>query len=1611
MTKEKYNTFFFLFSDKIESLILQVTRVGCRSSLLELCESSSFDYKTYCNEMGESLLHIACRLGHLDIVQALIEIYHMPLDIRDEKGNSPCHSACEAGQLRVMDYFDKCPIKLSFHSRNLHGDTLLHLACKSGCVPLVRMLNCEVHISDHKLNKYYDKLAGMKFHPLYGSCNSSGHMPIHTACKHNHVGVIKMFFTEHFLDPSRLRSLIPSLLILAYQQNNKQLISYFLAKEKACSFSVNCLGNLHFHERHGFQKNNISSSYNHMDIVGSDKYNFDEPALFVFARRGNTDKFRTCFKDMDIYKQRNSQGDTILHAVSISCNVNLVREVFEALVPNHFQVEHLRTATNCYGFTCLHLACEYGSVELVKYFVQVGFSINENTRKGHTPIHLSIMHDRKDIFEYLISNGVTTINSKTKGSKETPLHIATCEEHRIEYVKKIINHSQFNSANEKDQWGETPLFNACRIGCVEMVDVLLTGSDITVVNSSNETVMSIAMRLHNEELLDRLLRHPSLPQYEPKVSLFKTVLWDCDCLSFEGNIVTDMANASHTCKMIEVLQTKANQYKYNIASDLNCCDKNGMTILHKACDRGNFDLFKWLLSLPDCDCDVKDKNGDTVLHISIKKKRMDFVQECFPKCNALCRNHRKNTPLHEAIEHRCFDILRYILDNLDEKLDGYVNATGNTILHILASISEVTDIVRSILDKKWINYQLKNQDGNTPLHIACKTRYTLENVKLLIAFDYDKSSWYNNCNESPLLLALQAGIFVEVMDKIPEKYFSTCSIVRWDEINGDYYDEPIEIPVLLFCICKLFSHVQFVKYFEMKPEFVRKLIGNPLFRVCDSQGNSVFHYLAMCIYRHHLKDIIDKIFEHYKEHIESLNHLGDSALLIAISQGNKSDWLIKELLDRGVPRTFIDKTNRKGRIIQQCLQKHNKNRYNFPDMAYYLIAKGAKHNLMPSNISCATMPVLHVPVFGDSGVGKTTLINTLKCFNKKNVEEVRKHTPGVVPTEFAYEGLCYQFLDFGGHIEYEAGHAKILNSLVQSSKNSEQEKSFLFCIMVKATEKLEEVKLQIQKWLDFLREKASALDSPVRVFLICSHADCIETDEMKWKIVNELTVFLSKADASPLIKNKDPIMVNCLMFNSKSLDSLRKVVELLGTECSSLLSTPLSPASVALNYMLNRSFTTSPYQMKDLVEYVKKNQQFKIDHYGNLVLTSKPLLTSEIPEVLAEQLEELHIKNHIMILKPASERDDTSESCLKKWWIIPKLVQKQLLNHASSIFSSSIIQEKSKHFSLTAVVGIVPAYLLKYIFDKTEAKFAFDVFLEYLIDMEYCIPVKAEIIFKNIISLRRKFAESELSCYSTENLYFFPAFLKESKPDSVYKEKQSKKYFFGTTLSSKSKLGLDFLHTLLLRLTLQATQSSSNLVPSSYTNILLWKNGISWCTKEKVDILVEVQSNSKVIVLSRGEKRHITAKHTSKVLSDIKKLKEDIISRNKDIPQFEEFYLHPPPKDYKSCDESKPIPYKSLKEYFKESVDSRNLPSDPESDFEEESLLPIDPYMVLEPEIIKNLNSDKLLSTNGLDCYINDILKSEKIEGHTISHEKLCLLLDTYSVFEGKKLVDLFNVG
>jgi len=70
-----------------------ITDHDCDHSIREK-KNTGIDLKT-CNQFGENLLHLACRMGiHLEIIEFLIEDAHVKLNVRDRFGRTPLHNAC-----------------------------------------------------------------------------------------------------------------------------------------------------------------------------------------------------------------------------------------------------------------------------------------------------------------------------------------------------------------------------------------------------------------------------------------------------------------------------------------------------------------------------------------------------------------------------------------------------------------------------------------------------------------------------------------------------------------------------------------------------------------------------------------------------------------------------------------------------------------------------------------------------------------------------------------------------------------------------------------------------------------------------------------------------------------------------------------------------------------------------------------------------------------------------------------------------------------------------------------------------------------------------------------------------------------------------------------------------------------------------------------------------------------------------------------------------------------------------------------------------------------------------------------------------------------------------
>lgn len=93
--------------EEIDSYDLEVVGAVRSGSIEKLREIMDRGRKTFnaCNRFGESLIHMACRRGNVDVVRLLLKEGSARTDIRDDYGRTPAHDACWTAEanIDVMD--------------------------------------------------------------------------------------------------------------------------------------------------------------------------------------------------------------------------------------------------------------------------------------------------------------------------------------------------------------------------------------------------------------------------------------------------------------------------------------------------------------------------------------------------------------------------------------------------------------------------------------------------------------------------------------------------------------------------------------------------------------------------------------------------------------------------------------------------------------------------------------------------------------------------------------------------------------------------------------------------------------------------------------------------------------------------------------------------------------------------------------------------------------------------------------------------------------------------------------------------------------------------------------------------------------------------------------------------------------------------------------------------------------------------------------------------------------------------------------------------------------------------------------------------------------------
>uniref|UniRef100_A0AC34FJ21 26S proteasome non-ATPase regulatory subunit 10 n=1 Tax=Panagrolaimus sp. ES5 TaxID=591445 RepID=A0AC34FJ21_9BILA len=150
---------------------------------------------------------------------------------------------------------------------------------------------------------------------------------------------------------------------------------------------------------------------------------------------------------------------------------------------------------------------------------------------------------------------------------------------------------------------------------------------------------------------------------------------------------------------------------------LTVSDDAGWNLIMLASSAGRDQVVKYLLSSVDSDVNHKNKNGQTPLHYAASKNHPNIVKLLIENNADLNQTDKLGAaPLHRASAQGHIDVVKILCSNPKIRIDIKDNE-GNTPLHL--ACEDQNDSLAIFLAKSGANVKMQNKEEKTPLDL-CK---------------------------------------------------------------------------------------------------------------------------------------------------------------------------------------------------------------------------------------------------------------------------------------------------------------------------------------------------------------------------------------------------------------------------------------------------------------------------------------------------------------------------------------------------------------------------------------------------------------------------------------------------------------------------------------------------------------------------------------------------------------------------------------------------------------------------------------------------------------------------------------------------------------------------
>ena len=531
----------------------------------------------------------------------------------------------------------------------------------------------------------------------------------------------------------------------------------------------------------------------------------------------------------------------------------------------------------------LCLWCSIGLVEFVKEIISTNeallkgsYRLNIQSKLEETLLHVACRNCNPEIVKYLLSFDEPSITSLNKYS-QTPFHSLCWEVGRFntQSCESVLNtftllssHSSFESVVNCTVNGETALHLLCRPkqdgdhkASLALLQAILQipNVDPNIPDRNDTTPLLLACKQLLPDHVKGLLASP-------------TIIVNSSHLSYLVNIPQPQKNdkLSQICSMIinhDNFKPTGNESE-KILFQVLC--RSDSTIFPKRTD-----LLKSLLS-------YIDNSGNTALHIACKKLTKETVSYFLKSGSAhVSQNKQGQTPFHviatcKGSEKVLCEIFTLLVSHSshDENLLSIQDSDGNTCLHLACKTSNVT-LVTDIAKANSAVLNIQNKEGNTPLHIACMNG--LEGkaiISALLAIESIDVHIKNNLLQTPLHIFLVSLKLEKAIDEL-DKYLDNDS--NYLVSNYDSYIEVIEDNIQYECLSLN------EPTFASANEVCTLLMGhssftNDLLTFQDHHGNTCLHLACQSANVYLVTAIIEKVSTNV---VNMQNNNGRTAMHIA----------------------------------------------------------------------------------------------------------------------------------------------------------------------------------------------------------------------------------------------------------------------------------------------------------------------------------------------------------------------------------------------------------------------------------------------------------------------------------------------------------------------------------------------------------------------------------------------------------------------------------------------------------------------------------------------------------------------------------------------------------